>query len=101
MNRGDFSQTTDVPFHVAESLIEVRIMEQLCDAIKASGSNLFKASTALRETTDESVKKLINSIDKFRKSNEKTSIGLIWLTGVIGFSAMVQAIYVVTLLLKK
>jgi len=44
---------------------------------------------------------LSRSIDEFRKSNEKTSNRLIWLTSVIGLSAIVQAIYIVTLLTKK
>ena len=81
--------------------VEYKLVGELSKAIKVTGSDLFKASTALRDSTDESVKILKKSIDDFRKSNEKTSKVLIALTAVIGFATLVQAFYAIMLVLKK
>jgi prefoldin subunit 5 len=91
MHEGEFSKTTDVPFLVAESLIELKMVEQLCEAIKATGSNLFKASTSLKESSENSVETLKKSIDEFRKSNERTSKALTTATYILAFVALVQA----------
>ena len=77
------------------------LVNDISDAIKTTGSNLHKASNALKETTEKSVDTLTKSIDDFRKSNERTSKVLIWLTGVLGFATCVQAFYAIILLLKN
>lgn len=100
MHRGEFSKTADVPFHVAESLIEVRIMEQLYERIKTTGETLFKASMALKESTDQSILILKTSIDDFRKSNETASKALTRATYVLAFVALIQAVVLVYPLLK-
>jgi hypothetical protein len=79
----------------------ISLEADLSDAIRNTGSSLFKASNALRETTVQSVNALTKSIDDFRKSNERTSKILIALTAVIGFATLVQAIYAIMLLFKK
>lgn len=79
----------------------ISLEADLLDAIKLMGSILFKASNALRESTEQSINALTKSIDDFRKSNERTSKVLIWLTGVLGFATCVQAFYALILLLKK
>ena len=48
MHRGEFSKTTDVPFHVAESLIEVRIMEQLYERIRRVSETMTQTADQLR-----------------------------------------------------
>ncbi len=101
MNNGKMGRPTDTPFQVANAAIEIKIVNQLCDAIKTTGSNLFKASTSLKESSENSVETLRKSIDDFRKSNEQTSKVLIALTAVIGFATLVQAFYAVMLILKK
>jgi len=80
---------------------QYKLVDELSKTIKTTGSTLFKASTALRESTDESIKILRTSIDDFRKSNEKTSKVLIALTAVIGFATLVQAFYAIMLILKN
>ena len=101
MNEGKMGKTSDTPFQVANATIQIKIVEQLCEVIKTTGETLFKASTMLKESTDESIKTLKTSIDDFRKSNKKTSKVLIALTAVVGFATLVQAFYAVMLLLKK
>jgi hypothetical protein len=77
------------------------LVNDISDAIKTTGSTLHKASNALKETTEKSVGTLAKSIDDFRKSNKRTSNVLIWLTSVLAFATLVQAVYVITLIFKK
>ena len=100
MHKREFSKTTDVPFHVAESLIEVRIIEQLYETIETTGETLSKASIALKESTEGSIKILRISIDDFRKSNEIASKALTNATYVLTFVALIQAVILVYLLVK-
>jgi len=79
----------------------LQLANDISEAIKTTGSTLGKASDALRETTKKSVDILAISIDEFRKSNERTSKVLIWLTGVLGFATCVQAFYAIMLLFKR
>jgi len=72
------------------AVVQHKIASELCEAIKTTGSTLFKASTSLKESSENSVETLKKSIDDFRKSNERTSKVLIALTAVIGFAALVQ-----------
>lgn len=78
------------PLEAAKAAIQTKLTDQMCGTIDTAGKE-FKEMTG----------DLKGSIDQFRKSNEKTSNRLVWLTGVIGFSALVQAIYVATLLFKN
>lgn len=81
--------------------VQYKLVDELSKAINTTGSTLFKASTTLRESTDESIKILKTSIDDFHKSSEKTSRGLIALTAVIGFATLVQAFYAIMVILKN
>ena len=69
--------------------------------IQATSSTMTTFEIAKSAIQVKSIDHLTKSIDEFRKSNEKTSNRLVWLTGVIGGSALVQAIYVATLLFKN
>lgn len=91
MNNGKVGRPTDTPFHVAHAAVELRIVDQLCDTISKTDEMLADASIAIKQCTENSVKTLTDSIDDFRKSNERTSPALIALTAVIGFAALVQA----------
>lgn len=79
-----------------------RILQLMNDLeIQATSSTMTTFEIAKSAIQVKSISHLTKSIDEFRKSNEKTSNRLVWLTGVIGVSTLVQAIYVATLLFKK
>jgi hypothetical protein len=94
--------------------IQVKLVGKLCDTIDGARENFSQQSTALETSiagarqdfikmTGESIRKvddLKNSIDDFRKSNERTSNALVRLTWVLVFAAGVQAFYAIMLLLK-
>ena len=90
MNEGKMGKTTDVPFHVAKSLIDTRIVNQICSTIDEA-----------KKDSARIIDNLIGSIDNFRKSNERTSTRLVYLTYVIAFAAIVQAVYAVIFIFKK
>jgi hypothetical protein len=80
--------------------VKYKLVGESSEAIKATRSNLFKAGIALRESTDESLKTLKTSIDDFRKSNERNSGALIFLTKALVFITAVQAATLVFTTLK-
>jgi len=80
--------------------VQYKIAKDLGDAIKTTGVTLHKAGTELKESTENSIETLKKTIDDFRKSNEKTSNRLVYLTIAIAAATVVQAIYVIKLILR-
>ncbi len=74
-------------FDAMKAFIQVGTVDKLCGIIGAAGGDFVKQSNALRE----SVGHLKDSIDDFKKSNERTSKAIIWLTVVLAIAALIQA----------
>lgn len=91
MNKGKMGRTTDAPFQVARTAIELRIVNQLCDTILKTGEMLSGASTAIKECTEGSVKTLTNSIDEFRKSSDDASKTMKRWTKILSVATVVLA----------
>ena len=72
-----------------KAALQVRIADQIFNTVQEARKDLINASGDLRK-----------SIDSFRKSNEKTSNRLVYLSVAIAAAALVQAIYVVKLFLN-
>jgi hypothetical protein len=72
--------------------IQVKIVNQLCRSIGAAGGDFVNTSTALKESINDSSKALKDSIDEFRKSNERNSRALNLFTLIIGIAAVIQVV---------
>ena len=85
--------------------IQVKLVGKLSDTIDVASENFLRQSNDLKEHIGaaredfveqsvafrESLKNHQESLEKFRKSNERSSNALFWVTIVLAFAALVQA----------